>query len=73
MIVKLIACLLLIVPLHAQERSSDVYSNGKIRSDGLKNGTQKVGEWKYFYPDGTRMAVENYKDGHLDRDVSFFS
>ena len=66
MIVKLIACLLLLVPMYAQQKSTELYSNGKIRAEGMLNGTHKVGEWKYFYPDGTRMAIENYKGGRLD-------
>jgi len=72
MIVKLIACLLLIVPLYAQRVSTELYSNGKVRSQGMLNGTQKIGEWRYFYPNGTRMAIENFENGLLNGAVTYF-
>ena len=39
---------------------------GTIKTEGVINGRKRVGNWKYFYPDGTLMSEENYKDGVLD-------
>jgi len=39
---------------------------GQIKTEGVMNGRQRVGNWKYFYPDGTLMSKENYnKKGQL--------
>jgi antitoxin component YwqK of YwqJK toxin-antitoxin module len=38
---------------------------GKIKSEGALEGRKRVGSWKYFYPNGTIMSKENYKDGKL--------
>ncbi|MEO9569978.1 MAG: toxin-antitoxin system YwqK family antitoxin [Polaribacter sp.] len=40
--------------------------NGKIETEGVLNGRKRVGNWKYFYADGTLMSEENYKNGLLD-------
>ncbi|KGL63717.1 toxin-antitoxin system YwqK family antitoxin [Polaribacter sp. Hel1_85] len=40
--------------------------SGKIETEGVLNGRKRVGNWKYFYTDGTLMSEENYKDGKLD-------
>ncbi len=39
---------------------------GNIQTEGVLNGKKRVGNWKYFYPDGTLMSEENYKDGKLE-------
>ena len=39
---------------------------GKIQTEGVLNGKKRVGNWKYFYPDGTLMSEENYKEGKLE-------
>ena len=39
---------------------------GKIETEGVLNGRKRVGNWKYFYADGTLMSEENYKNGLLD-------
>ena len=39
--------------------------NGKIKTEGVLNKRKRVGNWKYFYPDGTLMAEENYNNGKL--------
>ncbi|MEE9407793.1 MAG: toxin-antitoxin system YwqK family antitoxin [Polaribacter sp.] len=38
---------------------------GKIQTEGVLNGRKRTGNWKYFYPDGTLMSEENYKEGLL--------
>jgi antitoxin component YwqK of YwqJK toxin-antitoxin module len=38
---------------------------GTIKSEGAFDGRKRVGIWKYFYPNGTIMSKENYKDGAL--------
>jgi len=38
---------------------------GNIKSEGALNGRKRVGSWKYFYPNGAIMSIENYKDGSL--------
>lgn len=40
--------------------------SGKIETEGVLNGRKRVGNWKYFYPDGTLMSEENYKNGKLE-------
>jgi antitoxin component YwqK of YwqJK toxin-antitoxin module len=40
--------------------------NGKIQTEGVLNGRNRVGNWKYFYGDGTLMSEENYIDGKLN-------
>ena len=72
MIVKLFASLLIIVPLYAQRVTTELYNNGKVRSEGVLNDGQKIGEWKYFYPNGNRMAIENYENGILNGAVTYF-
>ncbi|MFK8060628.1 MAG: toxin-antitoxin system YwqK family antitoxin [Polaribacter sp.] len=39
--------------------------SGKIETEGILNKRKRVGNWKYFYPDGTLMSEENYKNGLL--------
>ncbi|AQS93347.1 hypothetical protein BXQ17_04290 [Polaribacter sp. BM10] len=39
---------------------------GKIKTEGVLNDRKRVGNWQYFYPDGTLMSEENYKNGKLD-------
>ncbi|WP_299061145.1 toxin-antitoxin system YwqK family antitoxin [uncultured Polaribacter sp.] len=39
---------------------------GKIASEGMMKGRERVGKWKYFYPKGTLMSEENYKNGKLN-------
>ncbi|WP_158837951.1 toxin-antitoxin system YwqK family antitoxin [Polaribacter sp. L3A8] len=39
---------------------------GTIETEGVLVGKKRVGNWKYFYSDGTIMSEENYKDGKLD-------
>lgn len=38
---------------------------GSLKTEGIFNGRKRVGNWKYFYPDGTLMSEENYKEGKL--------
>ncbi|WP_341221242.1 toxin-antitoxin system YwqK family antitoxin [Polaribacter atrinae] len=38
---------------------------GKIETEGVMKGRERVGNWKYFYPDGIIMSEENYKNGKL--------
>jgi len=40
--------------------------SGKIETEGVINGRKRVGNWKYFYPDGILMSEENYENGQLD-------
>ena len=40
--------------------------NGKIQTEGVLNGRNRVGNWKYFYGDGTLMSEENYIEGKLN-------
>ncbi|QNM86170.1 toxin-antitoxin system YwqK family antitoxin [Polaribacter pectinis] len=40
--------------------------SGKIETEGVLNGKKRTGNWKYFYPDGTLLSEENYKDGKLE-------
>ncbi|WP_435415196.1 toxin-antitoxin system YwqK family antitoxin [Polaribacter aestuariivivens] len=35
---------------------------GKIKTEGVLNKRARVGNWKYFYPDGTLMSEENYNN-----------
>lgn len=39
---------------------------GKIKTEGFFNKRKRVGNWKYLYPDGSKMSEENYKNGKLD-------
>jgi len=39
---------------------------GKIETEGVLKGRERVGSWKYFYPNGDLMSEENYKKGKLD-------
>ncbi|PQJ73273.1 toxin-antitoxin system YwqK family antitoxin [Polaribacter butkevichii] len=39
---------------------------GTIETEGVLVGKKRVGNWKYFYSDGTIMSEENYKEGKLD-------
>ena len=39
---------------------------GKIETEGVLNGRKRIGNWKYFYADGTLMSEENYIDGKLN-------
>jgi antitoxin component YwqK of YwqJK toxin-antitoxin module len=39
--------------------------SGKIETEGVLNGRKRVGNWKYFYSDGTIMSEENYENGKL--------
>ncbi|WP_299059981.1 toxin-antitoxin system YwqK family antitoxin [uncultured Polaribacter sp.] len=39
---------------------------GKIKTEGVLNDRKRVGNWQYFYPDGTLMSEENYKNGKLE-------
>ncbi|AUC84513.1 hypothetical protein CW731_04005 [Polaribacter sp. ALD11] len=38
---------------------------GEIKTEGVLNKRKRVGNWKYFYPDGTLMSEENYINGAL--------
>tara|TARA_R110002049_G_scaffold609_5_gene3450 strand:+ start:13754 stop:14467 length:714 start_codon:yes stop_codon:yes gene_type:complete len=38
---------------------------GKIKTEGVLDKRKRVGNWKYFYPDGSIMSEENYVDGKL--------
>ena len=40
--------------------------SGKIETEGVLNGRKRIGNWKYFYPDGTVMSEESYKNGLLE-------
>lgn len=44
------------------------YSNsGKLQSNGVMLGKNRVGKWQYYFSDGkTLLSVENYKDDLLD-------
>ncbi|WP_299052996.1 toxin-antitoxin system YwqK family antitoxin [uncultured Polaribacter sp.] len=35
---------------------------GQIKTEGILNKRSRVGNWKYFYPDGTLMSEENYNE-----------
>ena len=39
--------------------------SGKIETEGILNGRKRVGNWKYFYPNGELMSEENYENGKL--------
>ncbi|WP_299665577.1 toxin-antitoxin system YwqK family antitoxin [uncultured Polaribacter sp.] len=38
---------------------------GKIKTEGVLDKRKRVGNWKYFYPNGILMSEENYKNGTL--------
>lgn len=42
--------------------------SGKIETEGVLNGRKRTGNWRYFYPDGTLMSEENYKEGKLEEE-----
>jgi len=39
--------------------------SGKLETEGILNERKRVGNWKYFYPDGALLSEENYKKGKL--------
>jgi antitoxin component YwqK of YwqJK toxin-antitoxin module len=39
---------------------------GRLETEGVLHGRNRVGNWKYFYADGTLMSEENYKGGKLN-------
>lgn len=41
---------------------------GRIETEGIFHGRKREGNWKYFYPDGTLLSEENYKNGELHGD-----
>jgi len=41
-------------------------TTGRIESEGFLKVRERVGNWKYFYPNGTIMSEENYERGKLD-------
>lgn len=50
-------------------KASVVYyqENGVLESKGEMEGTERIGKWIYFYPDGkTLMLEENYEKGVLE-------
>ena len=42
------------------------HSNGKLKEEGKKIGTTKVGLWTYWKEDGRKYITENYIDGKID-------
>ena len=54
--------------LHSENGLSENFDeNGKLWCIGkYKNGIDKIGEWKYYFPNGLTKRIENYKDGKLN-------
>jgi hypothetical protein len=48
------------------------YPTGEVRATGSLLEGQKSGEWKYFYPNGKRNAIEHYTRGMLDGEILYF-
>ncbi|MDN5202611.1 toxin-antitoxin system YwqK family antitoxin [Fulvivirgaceae bacterium BMA10] len=53
--------------------TEDRYDNGKLRAVGRMENGLKVGEWKYYYPDGTKNAVEFYQKDQLHGSCYYYS
>ncbi|MFA5297207.1 MAG: toxin-antitoxin system YwqK family antitoxin [Lutibacter sp.] len=51
------------------------YDDGKLQSEGIMTGKNRVGKWKYFNTDGkTIVSEENYDNGLLNGTVvTYFS
>src|SRR5687768_15117494 len=71
---KIICALITLLNLagYSQDLYQDHYPNKTLKSEGLKKGDLKEGEWKYYYPNGTMMARENYAQGNLHGKVEYF-
>ena len=66
MIVKTILLLFFYSWCVAQEKTTDYYPNGKVRSQGTVRNSLKEGKWEYYYPTGHRQAIENFDAGILN-------
>lgn len=42
---------------------------GKLRSEGMMVGRNRVGKWMYYFPNGKIFSEEYYTDGKLDGDL----
>ena len=45
---------------------------GIIKTEGIIRGRKRVGNWKYFYKNGTVMSEENYTNGSLNGEQVIF-
>lgn len=50
----------------------EYYENGRKKNEGQMINGKKNGKWKFWYEDGTIMAIESYKNGILDGLSEFF-
>lgn len=46
--------------------------DGIINTEGIIRGRKRVGNWKYFYKNGTVMSEENYINGSLNGEQVIF-
>lgn len=47
--------------------------SGKLESEGKMIEKERIGEWKYYFPDGkTLMSIEHYNHDKLDGEVKIF-
>ena len=46
--------------------------DGIIKTEGIMRGRKRVGNWKYFYKNGTVMSEENYTNGSLNGEQVIF-
>ena len=56
----------------AQEAFTDFYPDHSVRSQGKMLNGVKEGEWKYYFPAGKLMAIENFKAGLLNGRVEYY-
>ena len=46
--------------------STELYDDGSIRAEGRIESGKKEGVWKFYFPDGTLSAQEEYLGGELN-------
>lgn len=46
--------------------TKEYYENGQIKHIGGTEDGGKTGKWEFFYPDGTKEAIEFYKNDELE-------
>ena len=61
-----------IEPVIGQE-SISYYNNKNIRSKGMLVDSLKESEWRYYYPDGTLEAIENYRHDNLNGKALYYN
>ena len=66
-----IALTLLVYISNAQEYK-EYYSNGKIKTSGVKENYLEIGEWKYYFENGNISKVGNYENGELNGEWKYY-